>query len=257
MALLEVTNLGISFGGLRAVDNFSVNIEKGQLYGLIGPNGAGKTTLLRAIRDHQDPTIQLSPQCDMAYLSQDQGDIMGADDTIYDTFFDIGFKTYDEISEYLATFGFPLEKMKAKIATLSGGEKYILGLAKVCRTNANLLILDEPVSHLDTYAQVALETALQNYNGAILMISHDFYSIVNCMDYVLLIENKTVRKIRMRKFRKMIYADHFDKDYLLNEQAKKALELRIEQALLQNNFTLAKDLLVDLELLIEDLGATK
>ncbi|MFI3312720.1 MAG: ATP-binding cassette domain-containing protein, partial [Eubacteriales bacterium] len=224
---------------------------------IIGKNGAGKTTLLRAIRDRKDPSIQLSESVNMAYLSQDQGDLMGADDTIYDTFFDIGFKTYDEISDYLATFCFPLEKMKAKIATLSGGEKNILGLAKICRSNSNLLILDEPVSHLDTYAQVALETALQNYNGGILMISHDFYSIVNCMDYVLLIENKTVRKIRMRKFRKMIYADHFDKDYLLNEQAKKSLELRIEQALLNDNFSLAKDLLVDLELLIEDLGTTK
>jgi len=67
------------------------------------------------------------------------------------------------------------------------------------------LLLGEPTSHLDTYSQMALEKAIENYNGAILMISHYYYSIINCVDYVLLIEDKTIRKMSMRKFRKMIY----------------------------------------------------
>ena len=83
------------------------------------------------------------------------------------------------------------------------------------------------------------------------MISHDFYSIVNCMDYVLIIEDKTIRKMSMRKFRKMIYARHFDKDYLEIEQKKKAVETRIELALKDTNFELAKDLSQELETLIE------
>lgn len=85
------------------------------------------------------------------------------------------------------------------------------------------------------------------------MISHDFYTIINCMDYALIIDNKTVRKISMRKFRKMIYANHFDKDYLLLEQDKKALETKIERALKANDFEGAKVIATKLEALLKQL----
>ena len=137
--------------------------------------------------------------------------------------------------------------LNQKIGSLSGGEKNMLQLAKISASNANMLLLDEPTSHLDTYSQMALEKAIKNYNGAILMISHDFYSIVNCMDYVLIIEDKTIRKMSMRKFRKMIYANHFDKDYLEIEQKKKSIETKIELALKDTDFELAKDLSEELE----------
>lgn len=104
---------------------------------------------------------------------------------------------------------------------------------------------------MDTYTQIALEKAIQAYKGAILMISHDFYSVVNGMDYVLIIEDKTIRKMSMRKFRKMIYASHFNKDYLEMEQNKKAAEMKIELALKENNFELAKVLAEELEELIK------
>ena len=79
------------------------------------------------------------------------------------------------------------------------------------------------------------------------MISHDFYSIVNCMDYVLIIEDKTIRRMRMRNIRKMIYYNHFDKDYLELEQKKKLIETKIELALKDNDFILAKELCEELE----------
>ena len=83
------------------------------------------------------------------------------------------------------------------------------------------------------------------------MISHDFYFVVNCMDFVLIIEDKTIRKMSMRKFRKMIYAKHFDKDYLEIEQKKKSVETQIELALKDSNFELAKVLSAKLEELIK------
>ncbi len=98
---------------------------------------------------------------------------------------------------------------------------------------------------------MALEKAIQNYKGAILMISHDYDFIVNSMDYVLMIEDKTIRKVNMRKFRKMIYANYFDKDYLEIEQKKKLVETKIERALMDTNFELAKTLSEDLEELIK------
>lgn len=85
------------------------------------------------------------------------------------------------------------------------------------------------------------------------MISHDFYSVVNGMDYVLIIDDKTIRKMSMRKFRQMIYASHFDRDYLEAEQNKKSVELKIELALKDTNFELAKVLLDELEELIKSL----
>ena len=83
------------------------------------------------------------------------------------------------------------------------------------------------------------------------MISHDFYSIVNCMDFVLIIEDKPIRKMKMKKLKKMIYTSHFDIDYLEIEQNKKLVETKIELALKDNDFMLAKDLSEELESLIK------
>lgn len=85
------------------------------------------------------------------------------------------------------------------------------------------------------------------------MISHDFYSIVNCADHVLIIDDKTIRKMSMRKFRQMTYARHFDKDYLELEQKKKAVETKIELALKNTDFELAKVLSEELETIIQRL----
>ena len=82
------------------------------------------------------------------------------------------------------------------------------------------------------------------------MGSHDFYTVANCMDYVLLTEDKGLRKVSMRKFRKMIYADHFDKDYLEYEQKKKELENRIAFALQAGKYEDAKKISEELEKLL-------
>ena len=107
--------------------------------------------------------------------------------------------------------------------------------------------MDEPTSHLDTYAQLALEKAIAAYQGAVLMVSHDFYTIVNCADYILFVENKGIRKMRTRSFRKMIYEDHFKLEYLELEQKKKELERRIEGYLLKHDFASARSACEQLE----------
>ncbi|MPN06984.1 Vitamin B12 import ATP-binding protein BtuD [bioreactor metagenome] len=207
--------------------------------------------MLRDIFNNNDQSIQINEDVKVAYLSQFQGEMLNESNTISEEFLDAGFKTYSEIISYLSNYGFEQEIINQKISTLSGGEKNILQLAKVAAGETNLLLLDEPTSHLDTYSQMALEKAIENYTGAVLMISHDYYTIVNCMDYVLIIEDKTIRKMSVRKFRKMIYANHFDKDYLEIEQKKKSVETKIEQALKSKEFELAKVLSEELEELIK------
>lgn len=247
---LKVNDYSVTFDEML-LENVSFEIKSTDKVALIGSNGTGKTTLLRDIINNNQDSIEINSDIEVAYLSQLQGEILNESNTIIEEFLDFGFDTYQEIKSYVSDYGFSEDIVDQKIESLSGGEKNILQLAKVSASKANMLLLDEPTSHLDTYSQIALEEAIKNYNGAIIMISHDYYSIINCMDYVLIIDDKTIRRMSMRKFRKMIYANHFDKNYLEIEQKKKSVETKIALALKDTDFELAKALSEQLEELIK------
>lgn len=248
--VVKVTDYSAAFDELLLHD-VSFEIKATDKVAIIGANGTGKTTLLREIFKNNHASIEVKADMKVAYLSQHQGETLKDSNTIMDEFIDAGFKAYDEIRSYLSGYGFEGEILDQRIQSLSGGEKNILQIAKVAASQADVLLLDEPTSHLDVYTQLALEKAIQDYKGAILMISHDFYSVVNGMDYVLIIDDKKIRRMSMRKFRQMIYARHFNRDYLEIEQHKKSLEMKIELALKENNFELTKGLLDELEELIK------
>ncbi|MDT9717808.1 ATP-binding cassette domain-containing protein [Paenibacillus sp. ClWae2A] len=248
--VVNVNNYNVSFDELL-LENVNFEIKSTDKVALIGPNGTGKTTLLREIFKNNQDSIEINADVNVAYLSQVQGEMLKDSNTILNEFIDSGFQTYDEIRSYLPNYGFEGEILDQKIESLSGGEKNMLQLAKVSASQANVLLLDEPTSHLDIYTQIALEKAIEDYKGAILMISHDFYSVVNGMDYVLIIEDKTISKMSIEEFRQMIYASHFDENYLENEQKKKSVEIKIELALKDTNFELAKSLVDELEGLIK------
>ena len=215
--VLKVTDYELSFDEVLLKDvNFE--IKSTDKVAIVGANGAGKTTLFQTIFNNNNSSIEINENIKIGYLSQLQGQTLNYSNTIADEFFDIGFKTYDDIKEYL---------------------------------EPDVLLLDEPTSHLDTYSQIALEKAIKNYKGAILMVSHDYYTIANCMDYVLFIENKKIRKININHFKDIIYANHFNKDYLKIEQKKKSVETKIELALRDNNFLLAQSLCEELEKIIK------
>lgn len=247
--IIKVSNYNAAFEEVL-LENVNFEIKSTDKVAIIGRNGTGKTTLLRDIYKNNSDSINIDEEAEVGFLSQVQGEMLNESSTIMDEFFDLGFKTYDEIKAYVLDYGFEGEILNQKISSLSGGEKNILQLAKISTGKANLLLLDEPTSHLDTYSQIALEKAIENYKGAVVMISHDFYTIANCVDYVLIIDDKTIRKMTIRKFRKMIYANHFKVDYIEFEQKKKELETRIERALLEEDFEKAKIIAEELEILI-------
>ena len=249
--VLEVEDYNVSFDR-EIMEHVSFSLQAGEKVAIVGPNGTGKTTLLRDIRRGENPAVNLGENVKMAYLSQIHGEVFNEKATVLKNFEDAGFDTDEQVTEYLKTYGFEKELVYSPVEELSGGEKNLLQLAKISRTGANLLLLDEPTSHLDTYSQLALEEAIRSYRGTVLMVSHDFYTVAGCVDYVLLTENKGLRKVSMRKFRKMIYADHFDRDYLEYEQKKKELENRIAFLLQAGKYEDAKKVSENLEQLIQN-----
>lgn len=228
--ILTVEDYSISFDR-EILDTVSFSLHAGEKVAIVGPNGTGKTTLLRDIYRNTNPAIKLAPGIETAYLSQMYGEVFDEKETVLKNFEDTGFEKESDLLNYFKTYGFEEELCYNRVGNLSGGEKNLLQLAQIARRNADFLLLDEPTSHLDTYSQLALEQALAKYDGTVLMVSHDFYTIANCMDYVLFVEDKKLRKMSIRKFRKFVYADHFDKDYLELEQKKKDIENRIAFAL--------------------------
>lgn len=244
--VLKVEGYQVSFEEelLKEV-NFELKAQ--EKVAIVGPNGTGKTTLLREIYKNEHPAITIGENAKVGFLSQLHEDTLNESNTIYEEFEELGFEKKADVAAYLEKYCFDVDTLGSRIEQLSGGEKNLLQLAKLSLSGANLLILDEPTSHLDTYAQIALEKAISEYKGAVLMVSHDFYNIVNCVDHVLFVEDHTIRRMRVRAFRKMIYQEHFDKDYLELEQKKKELERRIEGCLQQKDFKTAKKVSEQLE----------
>ena len=228
--LLKLDDYSLSFEE-KLLEAVTFAVHSGEKVALVGANGTGKTSMLREIWKNQNPAIHYSEEAKVAFFSQLHAEILSEQNSIYQELLDMGFGTNAEVEAYLKNYCFDPDTLNRKVGSLSGGEKNLLQLAKLAAGDANLLLLDEPSSHLDTFAQIALENAIAAYKGAVLMVSHDFYTIVNCADTILFVENGGIRPMSARAFRKMIYKKHFSKDYLELELHKKDLETKISRCL--------------------------
>ena len=228
--LLRLTDYSLAFEE-KLLEQVSFAVHSGEKVALVGANGTGKTSMLRQIWKNDHPAVHFSQDAVPAFFSQLHAEILKEQNSIYQELYDVGFETPAQVEEYLQKYCFDPDTLNRKVGHLSGGEKNLLQLAKLAAGQANLLLLDEPSSHLDTFAQIALEDAIAAYKGAVLMVSHDFYTIVNCADTILFVEDGTIRPMSARAFRKMIYKKHFSKDYLELELQKKDLETRIQRCL--------------------------
>lgn len=250
--LLQVEDYSLSFEK-KLLEHVSFAVRAHEKVAIVGPNGTGKTTLLREIWRNENPAIRFGEDAKVAFLSQMHEETLNENNNLYQEMFDLGFETVSGVEEYLGSYCFAPDTLDRKIAVLSGGEKNLLQLAKLAAGEANLLLLDEPSSHLDTYAQMALEKAIAAYRGAVLMVSHDFYSIVNCADTILYVENGTIRPMSSRAFRKMIYKHHFSREYLELETKKQDLETRIARCLEAYDYETARALCEELAAVIESM----
>ena len=227
--VLSITDYSVSFDDVL-LENISFELKSGEKVAIVGPNGTGKTTLIKDILKNNHPSIKIDENINYACLSQLTDENIDETKTVFEVMENLGFETKESISRYLEKFCLEGDALKQKVGQLSGGEKNLLKIAMIANTNAELLILDEPTSHLDIYVQMAVEKAISEYNGAVLMISHDFYLIANCADHVLLVEDKTLKRMRTRTFRKMVYDKYFNKEYLEVDKKKQELEAKITLA---------------------------
>lgn len=159
-----------------------LEIERGDRIAFLGPNGAGKSTLLHMMMGTETPeegkVIIGKHNVIPGYFEQNQAEALDLDKTVMETIHDeVPSWKNEEVRTLLGNFLFSGETVFKKVASLSGGEKARLALAKMLLRPANLLILDEPTNHLDIPAKEMLEEALQKYDGTVIVVSHDRYFI--------------------------------------------------------------------------------
>ncbi len=246
--LLSVSNYQVAFED-SLLENIHFELAAGEKIALVGENGTGKTTLVRDILANNHPAIHIAENTRYACLSQLKDEYLDDNQTLYQVMENFGFETKDQIRAYLESYCLTADTLEQTVSQLSGGEKNLLQIALIASQTVDLLILDEPTSHLDIHAQVALEKALLAYKGAVLMVTHDFYLVANCADSVLLVSDRTIRRMRPRAFRKMVYDKYFDQAYLELDQKKQTLEEAITQAFKKEDLVTVEKLCDQLEAL--------
>jgi ATP-binding cassette, subfamily F, member 3 len=186
---LEMADLGYDHPILRHV---RLSLHPGDRLGLLGHNGAGKSTLIKSFTGEipilagtRTEGMNLIP----GYFSQHQVDDLNLDQSAFQHIQDLDKKCPEQkIRTFLGSFNFQGDKVKEKVATFSGGEKTRLALAIIAFGKPNLLLMDEPTNHLDMDMRQALTVALQSFEGALLVISHDRHLLANTVNQFLLID---------------------------------------------------------------------
>ena len=178
--VLITRNLAKSFENKELFKNVNINVYKGENVFIVGPNGCGKTTLLKIIQNklkQNSGEYILGNNMKIAYYSQ-ASEELNDNKTILEYVWDSYPKlTQTEVRKALAVFLFKGEDVNKQISMLSGGEKARVSLLMIMISESNFLILDEPTNHLDILSREALEEALQEYEGTMLIVSHDRYFI--------------------------------------------------------------------------------
>ena len=174
--VISAEALTVAIGDRTLVREFSATANRGDVIALVGPNGAGKTTLIRTLLGEREPqggAVKLGGSVTPAYFRQDH-DRLPLDSSLYEVIENLRpLWTRGAIQNHLGCFGFSGEEVFRSTRTLSGGERSRLALAVIVLQRANLLVLDEPTNHLDVESIEAIEDAIEDYDGTVLLVSHD------------------------------------------------------------------------------------
>ncbi|MDY0076970.1 MAG: ABC-F family ATP-binding cassette domain-containing protein [Bacteroidales bacterium] len=173
---LEATSLSKSYGDIKVLSKLNLLITRGERIAFVGKNGEGKSTLskiLAGVLDYEGE-LKYGHQVKVGYYAQNQHEMLDQEKTVFETLDEVAVgEIRTKIKSLLGAFLFGGEAIDKKVKVLSGGEKARLSLAKMLLFPVNLLILDEPTNHLDMMSKDILKTALLQYDGTMLIVSHD------------------------------------------------------------------------------------
>ena len=193
--VLEVTHLHKSFNDNVLIDDLNINVPKGAIVGIIGPNGAGKSTFFKMLTGQEKPdsgTVTFGDTVKLAYVDQSR-DSLSDNKTVWQEISDghdiLTIGSFEMPSRaYCGRFNFKGGDQQKMVKDLSGGERNRVHLAKLLRSGGNVLLLDEPTNDLDVETLRALEEALLNFPGCIMVISHDRWFLDRIATHILAFE---------------------------------------------------------------------
>ena len=195
--VLTLKGVAKRYGEQIVFSNCALRIERGDHVALVGDNGAGKSTLLRLMAGLEKPDkgwIQTGLNVHRSYYAQHQAEALDEEKTVFEEVYSsspAGW-TVGDVRSLLGRFLFSQDEVFKRIGVLSGGERARVALAKMLLRPSNLLLLDEPTSHLDLAARETLETALRGYEGSLVLVSHDRYLIDRVATRVVEMANESI-----------------------------------------------------------------
>ncbi len=196
--VIEGKEVGKSFGEKHIFSGLDIYIERGEKVALVGRNGEGKTTFARMIVGDTDVTrgeLRVGHNVDIGYYAQNQDELINGEYTVYDTLDAIAVGDIrTRLRDILGAFLFRGEDVDKKVKILSGGEKSRLAMAKLMLQQHNLLILDEPTNHLDMRSKDTLKQALKEFNGTLIIVSHDREFLDGLVDKVFEFRDGVVKE---------------------------------------------------------------
>jgi sulfate-transporting ATPase len=196
--VIESKDVSKGYGENLLVEGMTFMLPPGGIIGIIGPNGAGKTTLFRMITEQEKPdsgSIRIGETVKLAYIDQSR-DALDPNKTIWEMISDgqdivaIGTRQINSRA-YVSRFNFSGTDQQKKVGTLSGGERNRVHLARMLKEGANVLLLDEPTNDLDVNTLRALEDALENFAGCVVVISHDRWFLDRICTHILAFEGES------------------------------------------------------------------
>ena len=182
--VVKIIDLAKSFGEKEIFKNINLDIYRGDKIGIMGPNGVGKSTILRIINKLETQTygkVELGEKLDIGYYDQNHTGLEGKQNILEELMYNYPISE-EEARTFAGGFLFTEDEIFKSIDDLSGGEKSRIALMKLIMARPNFLIMDEPTNHLDIYAREVLEESLEDYDGTLIVVSHDRHfleSVVN------------------------------------------------------------------------------